>query len=116
MRYGMVIDLDRCVGCNACTVACKVENGTPPGIFWQRMLITERGRYPFARIEATPLPAAPSGSTHRIRRPGPLPSGRARISPRLGTRGGSGFAAVTHAKSAAPSGTSSPCATARTMA
>lgn len=24
--YGLVIDLERCTGCNTCTVACKVEN------------------------------------------------------------------------------------------
>lgn len=32
-RYGMLIDLALCVGCNACSVACKQENGVPLGAF-----------------------------------------------------------------------------------
>ena len=30
-RYGLVIDLERCIGCHTCTIACKVENSIEVG-------------------------------------------------------------------------------------
>ena len=33
-RYGMAIDLSRCIGCNTCAVACKVSNNLPKGVLW----------------------------------------------------------------------------------
>ncbi len=45
-RYGMVIDLSRCMGCTACIEACKVENNTGQGIFWMYVFRLEVGKYP----------------------------------------------------------------------
>ena len=45
-RYGMVFDLKRCIGCNACVVACKQENALPEGVFFTRTLSEEYGVYP----------------------------------------------------------------------
>lgn len=55
MNYGMVIDLRRCVGCNACTVACKVSNGTPPEMHFSHVEMSEEGTYPNARTEYLPV-------------------------------------------------------------
>ena len=33
-RYGMAIDLSRCIGCNTCAVACKVTNNLPKDVWW----------------------------------------------------------------------------------
>ena len=45
-RYVMVADLNRCVGCQTCTAACKHTNATPPGVQWRKVLDVEVGEYP----------------------------------------------------------------------
>ena len=37
-RYAIVTDLNRCVGCNACSAACKSSNKVPIGSFWTKVL------------------------------------------------------------------------------
>ena len=54
-RYGMVIDLKNCIGCHACAIACKAENGTPPDVWWSKVLTGEVGKYPNARITYKPV-------------------------------------------------------------
>ena len=49
VRWGMIVDLKKCVGCKACTVACKVENHTPPGVAYNVVLEEEVGEYPDVR-------------------------------------------------------------------
>lgn len=54
-RWGMVIDLDRCTACQACVVACQVENNVPPAdrsdaergraISWIRLAPFEDGEH-----------------------------------------------------------------------
>ncbi len=36
-QYGIVVDLDRCVACYACEVACKMEHNSAQGTPWIRL-------------------------------------------------------------------------------
>jgi len=45
-RWAMVADLERCVGCQTCTAACRHSNATSPAVQWRKVLDIEAGSYP----------------------------------------------------------------------
>jgi Fe-S-cluster-containing dehydrogenase component/formate-dependent nitrite reductase membrane component NrfD len=49
MNYGFVIDNRKCIGCHACTVACKTENQVPLGVNRTWVKYVEKGKYPDTR-------------------------------------------------------------------
>jgi Fe-S-cluster-containing dehydrogenase component/formate-dependent nitrite reductase membrane component NrfD len=49
MRYGFVIDQNRCIGCHACTVACKEEHNIAIGVNRTWVKYIEKGQYPDTR-------------------------------------------------------------------
>ena len=74
-RYGMVIDLRRCVGCHACTIACKSEFNVPLGIWRSWVRVKEAGVYPHTRRTFIPklcnncrnspcIKVCPTGASH----------------------------------------------------
>lgn len=46
MRYGFAIDQRTCIGCHACTVACKTEHDVPVGKFRTWVKYVDKGEYP----------------------------------------------------------------------
>ncbi len=46
MNYGFVIDNRSCIGCHACSTACKSENEVPLGVYRTWVKYTEAGTYP----------------------------------------------------------------------
>ena len=65
-RWGMVIDLDRCTACEACIVACRVENNVPMSdpeelpmgraIFWNEFFATVEQHDGIPHLHAYPRP------------------------------------------------------------
>jgi Fe-S-cluster-containing dehydrogenase component/formate-dependent nitrite reductase membrane component NrfD len=49
MRYGFLIDQTSCIGCHACTVACKAEHDVPLGVFRTWVKYIEKGEFPNSR-------------------------------------------------------------------
>lgn len=45
-RWAMVADLERCVGCQTCTAACRHTNATSPAVQWRKVLDIETGAFP----------------------------------------------------------------------
>jgi Fe-S-cluster-containing dehydrogenase component len=74
-RYGMAVDTRRCVGCNACVIACKTENALPEGGFRDWIVQETWGAFPDLSMQIrsercnhcsdTPcVEACPTGASH----------------------------------------------------
>ncbi len=50
----MVVDLNKCIGCQACTASCKAEFNVPMGVFRTWVREFEDGNYPNVKVEFLP--------------------------------------------------------------
>ncbi len=75
-RYGMVIDLRKCLGCQSCTVACCIENSVMTTKNWHVVLDMVEGDFPAIRRTFYPRPCqhckippcvevCPTGASHK---------------------------------------------------
>lgn len=53
-ELAMVIDLQKCTGCGACSIACKNENNVQEGVAWAWHIIKTTGKFPNVRYEHIP--------------------------------------------------------------
>ena len=74
-RFGMIVDTRRCVGCNACVLACKAENNLPEDGFRDWIVTETHGTFPNLQMEirsercnhcdnAPCVSACPTGASH----------------------------------------------------
>lgn len=61
-RYGLAIDLQACIGCHTCSVACKTANNLPNDMWWCNIhtvggeaMDTSEGTYPNAKLSYLPV-------------------------------------------------------------
>lgn len=54
IHWGFLVDLRRCTGCRACSVACKTENDVPLGRFRNGVVEHEDGDYPATKRNFVP--------------------------------------------------------------
>lgn len=83
VRFGMVIKTNRCIGCQTCSIACKMQNNIPQNMLWNRVLANDAnvldgssGDYPNLTKTFVPVAcqhcanaacqkACPTGATYR---------------------------------------------------
>lgn len=51
----ILIDLKRCIGCNACSLACKQENNVQIGELWNEVYGAESGDYNSVGVQVLPM-------------------------------------------------------------